>query len=191
MSTVRRDKIIIIDIEATCWRGKPPPGQENEIIEVGVCLYDVRSDTLSDKRGIFVRPEKSVVSAFCTELTTITPQQVEAGVAFGEVCALLERDYDARNRLWVSWGDYDRRMFKEQCRHRNVRYPFSDNYLNLKRLFAELYKGQRQGMKQALEALGLPLEGTHHRGADDAWNIGRLLQTLLIRHGQAIIYPYW
>lgn len=191
MSTVRRDKIIIIDIEATCWRGKPPPGQENEIIEVGVCLYDVRSDALSDKRGIFVRPEKSVVSAFCTELTTITPQQVEAGVTFGDVCALLERDYDARNRLWVSWGDYDRRMFKEQCRHRNIRYPFSDKYLNLKRLFAELYKGQRQGMKQALEALGLPLEGTHHRGADDAWNIGRLLQTLLMRHGQAIIYPYW
>jgi len=38
-------------------------------------------------------------------------------------------------------------------------------------------------MAQALEMLGLPLEGTHHRGGDDAWNIARLLAELLRRGG--------
>jgi inhibitor of KinA sporulation pathway (predicted exonuclease) len=28
---------------------------------------------------------------------------------------------------------------------------------------------------------GLPLEGTHHRGDDDAWNIAALLADLLAR----------
>lgn len=191
MSSVRRDKVVVIDIEATCWAGKPPPGQESEIIEVGVCLFDLHTSQLSHKQGLFVSPEKSVVSEFCTKLTTITPQQAASGASFSAVCTLLERGYDARNRLWASWGDYDRRMFHQQCESRGVRYPFSDKHMNLKKLFANLYKGQRQGMKQALETLGLPLEGMHHRGVDDAWNLGRLLQTLLARHGASIIYPYW
>jgi inhibitor of KinA sporulation pathway (predicted exonuclease) len=30
-------------------------------------------------------------------------------------------------------------------------------------------------MAQALRLAGLPLEGRHHSGADDAWNIGALV----------------
>jgi inhibitor of KinA sporulation pathway (predicted exonuclease) len=36
-------------------------------------------------------------------------------------------------------------------------------------------------MDQALAVLGLPLEGTHHRGGDDAWNIAAILGHLLAR----------
>ena len=32
------DKIVVVDIEATCWEGKPPEKQESDIIEVGICL---------------------------------------------------------------------------------------------------------------------------------------------------------
>ena len=35
------------------------------------------------------------------------------------------------------------------------------------------------GMAQALEMLGFPLLGTHHRGDDDAWNIAAILAELL------------
>ena len=27
------DHILVIDIEATCWQGEPPPGQRSEIIK--------------------------------------------------------------------------------------------------------------------------------------------------------------
>lgn len=37
------------------------------------------------------------------------------------------------------------------------------------------------GMARALEIAGLPLEGTHHRGADDARNIARLAALVLPR----------
>lgn len=30
------DKIIIIDLEATCWNGAVPVGQVNEIFEIGI-----------------------------------------------------------------------------------------------------------------------------------------------------------
>ncbi len=36
-------------------------------------------------------------------------------------------------------------------------------------------------MDAALARLGLPLEGTHHRGGDDIWNIAAILGQLLLR----------
>ncbi len=33
----------------------------------------------------------------------------------------------------------------------------------------------------ALEILKLPLEGTHHRGGDDAWNIAAILSRLVLQ----------
>ncbi len=35
------------------------------------------------------------------------------------------------------------------------------------------------GLDGAYNRLGMPLEGTHHRGGDDAWNIAAVLCLLL------------
>jgi inhibitor of KinA sporulation pathway (predicted exonuclease) len=40
---------------------------------------------------------------------------------------------------------------------------------------------KRPGMAQALAIAGLPLEGRHHRGEDDAWNIAALILDLADR----------
>lgn len=37
------------------------------------------------------------------------------------------------------------------------------------------------GLPQAVALLGLPLEGTHHRGHDDAWNVAGILAEVLKR----------
>jgi inhibitor of KinA sporulation pathway (predicted exonuclease) len=185
----RLDQVVVVDVESTCWEGAPPPGQVNEIIEVGVCAFDVASAKPLGRVSILVRPERSTVSEFCTALTTLTQEQVEAGVPFAAACATLERDYLTKERAWASWGDYDRRQFERQCEATGVPFPFGPTHLNVKALFA-LANGLEHevGMDAALRRLGLPLEGTHHRGADDAWNIARLLATLLpSREAGAII----
>lgn len=180
-------KIIVVDIESTCWEGRPPPGEEAEIIEIGLTVLDPASKELSDRRAIIVRPQRSKVSNFCTRLTTLTQEDVDAGVSFAEACDILEREYDTRERLWVSWGDYDRQSFEAQCIQFGVGYPFSDRHLNAKRLFASLRGEKRVGLAGALERIGLMLEGTHHRGVDDAWNIARVLVHLLETFGQDIL----
>jgi inhibitor of KinA sporulation pathway (predicted exonuclease) len=43
------------------------------------------------------------------------------------------------------------------------------------------------GMAHALEHCGLPLDGRHHRGADDAWNIALLLSQMLLRRDQPVL----
>ena len=178
------DEIIIVDVEATCWQGAPPPGQHSEIIEVGICLLGLKTRTLSDKRSILVRPQRSTVSFFCTELTTLTQEQVDEGVPFHEACALLEADFRSRERVWASWGAYDRNMFRSQCKGFGVPYPFGEKHVNIKQLFADLRGHRPVGMGGALRRVEMALEGTHHRAHDDAWNIGRLLIYLLEHYEQ-------
>ncbi|MGK3993435.1 exonuclease domain-containing protein [Sorangium sp. So ce1024] len=177
----RLDLILVVDVESTCWDGDPPRGEENEIIEVGVCTLEVASGQRRDRRSILVRPERSRVSPFCTSLTTLTQADVDAGISFKEACAILRGELKAQDRLWASYGDYDRRMFERQCQARDVPFPFGPSHLNVKTLFAVVHALPREvGMAEALERAGLPLTGTHHRGGDDAYNIAGLLAHLLL-----------
>ena len=189
----RRDKVLVVDVEATCWDVKPPPdGQINEIIEIGFCFYDIASDEVKDKRSLLIKPTVSEISPFCTRLTTLTSQMIAAnGIDFGTACRMLLDDYEARNYLWASWGSYDQKIFRRQCRRLGVSYPFGKRHMNLKSVFASYHGGQRRGMAGALESAGLELQGRHHRGHDDAWNIARLLQYLVRRFGLDFIRRQW
>lgn len=101
-------------------------------------------------------------------------------MAFADACHILEKEFKARQRVWASYGDYDRQQFEKQCRDWAVPYPFSASHLNIKTLFT-LIRGLRHdvGMAQAMEQLQLSLEGRHHRGDDDAWNVALMLHLLL------------
>lgn len=177
------DQVLVIDVESTCWDGPQPAGQRSEIIEIGVCALDVGSLERGARQSILVRPEHSEVSPFCTELTTLTAADVAAGVSFAAACATLRKEFLSEQRVWASYGDYDRRQFQRQCADAGVRYPFGIRHLNVKTLFA-LGRGlaEEVGMDAALGLTGLPLEGTHHRGVDDAWNIAALLAQALRAH---------
>ncbi|WP_218021461.1 3'-5' exonuclease [Nocardia acidivorans] len=134
------------------------------------------------EHSILVRPERSTVSEFCTELTTLTPELVATGISFAEACALLRTEFHADSRPWASWGAYDRQQFERQCAATEVPYPFGSRHTNAKLAFsASRGTGHRFGMAGALKAAELPLEGTHHRGGDDAWNIAALIIDMMRR----------
>jgi len=180
--------INIVDVEATCWEGEPPPGQVNEIIEIGICVLDTKTGAITPPQSLMVRPELSQVSPFCTELTGIRADDVSDGLLFSEACSKLVTEFDVENRIWLSWGDYDRKQFARDCEHKQVGYPFGSEHINGKALHAQLTgRGKQMGMARALEAYGMRLEGRHHRGADDAHNIARIVARLMADHGPAIL----
>lgn len=188
---IRKDKVIVVDLEATCWQGyTAPDGQENEIIEIGVCLLDGATREISNIRSLYVHPIESEISPFCTALTGITAEMIaEQGMDFAQACDILEKEYDSRNRLWASWGGFDRKLFWEQCKRRGVRYPFSKKHSNLKRVFQDAV-GTRMGLARAMHNVGLDMYGRQHSGGDDAWNTARLLRHLLQEHGCVILRKY-
>jgi inhibitor of KinA sporulation pathway (predicted exonuclease) len=176
------NEIIIVDLEATCWElDGDYQKQQSEIIEIGICKFNTKTGKISASEGILVKPVSSEISEFCTRLTSITPQMVEEhGVSLSEACNALEKRYNSEHLTWASYGAYDRTMLKEQCIKFGIRYPMSAHHINVKVLFSEVHgltKGM--GMVRALRMLNLPLEGTHHRGVDDAKNIAKILHNLV------------
>jgi inhibitor of KinA sporulation pathway (predicted exonuclease) len=169
--------VLVIDVESTCWEPPEvqPQNEISEIIEIGIAVVNIKDLTIKQNDSIIIRPQKSKVSKFCTNLTTLTQKIVDEGMTFQAAMAVLKRDYKSEDRTFLSWGDYDRKMFERNSRDYGVKYPFGPRHMNLKNSFALLHGLDREpGLDQALDYLGMKLEGTHHRGVWDARNIAKI-----------------
>lgn len=177
MSKLKLDKVLVIDVESTCWEPPEvqPKNEISEIIEIGITVVDVKNLKILSNDSILVKPQRSKVSNFCTKLTTLTQEQVDTGISFGKAMQLLEDKYDSNNTTFVSWGDYDRKMFEKNCVDFTVRYPFGPRHMNLKNTFA-LFQGlpKEVGLTEACKKLGREFQGTHHRGGADSRNIAAI-----------------
>jgi inhibitor of KinA sporulation pathway (predicted exonuclease) len=166
--------VLVIDVESTCWEPPETPGY-SEIIEIGIAVVNIKELKIVQNDSIIIRPQQSKVSKFCTQLTTLTQEYVDQGVSLYSAMNILKIKYDSNNRTFVSWGDYDRKMFERNCKDNGVKYPFGPRHLNLKNTFTILHGLDKEpGMDSALDFLGMKLEGTHHRGVDDAKNIAKV-----------------
>jgi inhibitor of KinA sporulation pathway (predicted exonuclease) len=178
MSKRLDSNVLVIDVESTCW--EPPEYAEvdefSEIIEIGIAVVDTQALKIVENDSIIVRPQHSKVSKFCTRLTTLTQEIVDRGITFQEATQVLRKKYSSENRTFISWGDYDRKMFERNSGDFRVKYPFGPRHMNLKNSFAVFHGLERElGMDAALDHLNLKLDGTHHRGVDDARNIANIL----------------
>ena len=178
MAKVLDNNVLVIDVESTCWEPpeQPAPNEISEIIEIGIAVVDIKELKIVKNSSIMIKPQRSKLSNFCTKLTTLTQEQVDKGITFQEAMKLLKSEFKSDNRTFVSWGDYDRKMFERNCKDYGVKYPFGPRHLNLKNCFTMLHGLEREpGMDDALVHLKLKLEGTHHRGIDDSNNIAKIL----------------
>lgn len=180
---LRYDKIVVIDLEAQCWKGNPPKGYEKDIIEIGVatvCLYSLKAEY---GEGILVKPDKCQISPFCTKLTSITQEMIEEdGVPLGRACRRIMEKYSGRKRVWGSWGNYDKSALGSECHRRGVKYPMSKTHWNIKSIVVPFLGWDREiGLDGAIKEMELEFEGVHHRGVDDAYNTARILAEVLRR----------
>ena len=178
----RKMRYIVVDLEATCWEGVRSP--DTEIIEIGaVMLASSQGPTTSDF-GAFVRPVVHPrLSDFCRELTSIRQEDVDGADPFPAVLRRLRTWIGTGAFTLCSWGGYDLNQLRNDSRRHGLQLPptFERGHTNLKKEFARVFGVKSCGMARALEIAGLPLEGTHHRGADDARNIARLALLVLPR----------
>ena len=91
--------ILVVDVECTCWDNLPPnkfPETRNEIIEIGLAVINIKKEELVESRSIIVVPPTTEISEFCTQLTTLTPELVQAiGIPFADAMNILDKEYRA------------------------------------------------------------------------------------------------
>jgi len=168
--------VVVVSVRTTCWeKGQRPEDEEHEIIEVGLCFLDIPTLEISGKESILLSLQRSKVSAFCTLLTTLTQEQVDAeGIPFPLLCwQFRQRKLD--EYAWASFGEDHRLLLERECLVREAAYPLNAHHLNV-RLFAawHLQLLQAPSLSRTLDLLGLPpQEG--RRAGDAAWSTARIL----------------
>lgn len=171
--------LLVIDLEATCADDGSIPSEEMEIIEIGACWTDWDGN-VADRFQAFVRPlERPKLTTFCITLIGIQQNDIDTAPLFPVVAEALQEFIERHRRpdsIWTSWGAYDRKQIERECIRHGITNPISMEHQNAKRLFAKKQRiGKEVGMVMACQLAGLPLEGTHHRGLDDALNIAKLM----------------
>lgn len=173
-------RYIIVDLEATCWENVRDFNRM-ETIEIGaVELPDAVSPHVREFSR-FVQPVvERHLSDFCKELTTIRQRDVDNAERF----PIVFRDFND----WIgdspfilcSWGGYDLTQFQTDCERHGMEMPTTfQTHVNLKKQFASIFSTKVSGMERALSHAGIQLDGTHHRGIDDARNIAKLANLIL------------
>jgi len=182
MARTRYDKMVVVDLEATCWKGKPPEGEQSEITEIGVATLDLKRGNIVVMPDMFVRPVESTISPFCTELTSITADMVADAPTLEEVLASLKSTF--KDRVFGAWGEYDPNQINRETKRKGIKFRLPRTCVNLKSEFARYHGLSKEtSVDGALKHLGLEFmpppgveEGTAHRGSHDAFNIARIIR---------------
>lgn len=173
---------LIIDLEATCCDKNTVPREAMEIIEIGAVLVDANTLQPIDEYTTFIKPIRyPTLTSFCTELTTITQEDVNNAPEYTEAIQGFKQWFNHyQNFVFCSWGDYDYKQFKQDSHYHQLPFPIDAPHVNIKKVFAEQLQLPRPcGMHHALRQVGLKLKGTHHRGIDDARNMARLMPWII------------
>uniref|UniRef100_UPI003D966C41 ERI1 exoribonuclease 2 n=1 Tax=Danio rerio TaxID=7955 RepID=UPI003D966C41 len=192
--------LIIIDFESTCWREKSSSGQE--IIEFPAVLLSVCSGAVESEFHSYVQPqERPVLSAFCTELTGITQDQVDSAPPlhivlsrFSRWLRSLQEDRgvvfltdssgaapSAQLCAFVTWSDWDLGVcLLYECKRKQLSVPEAlKNWIDLRATYKLFYNRKPKGLRGALLDLGIEFTGREHSGLVDARNTALLAQRMM------------
>jgi len=170
---------LIIDLEATCWENHR--NKDNmETIEIGAVLVNNDYEVIEGYQ-IFIKPIKNPkLSEFCKDLTSIKQEDVNNAeifpIAFAKFIKWVEikSKESIKNIIFCSWGYYDKKQLVKDCELHDINYPFQVHY-SIKHKFAEIKNLKKAiGMVKTLQMCKISLDGTHHRGIDDAKNIAKI-----------------
>lgn len=168
---------IIFDLEATCKENDR--SFKNEIIEIGAVKVNEKLEVV-DVFDKFIKPRLNpTLTNFCKELTTITQDDVNNADSFSTVIEEFKQwiGVDQKDYLLCSWGFYDKSQLSKDCKLHGLDDSWVYKHISLKHQFADIKNTRPCGMEKALKMLKLPLDGTHHRGIDDAKNISKIFMS--------------
>lgn len=166
---------IILDLEATCWLGKPPKGI-NEVIEVGA----VKVNQYGEVKGYFSKLIKPSInprlSGFCKKLTGIKQEQVNAADGYIKVIDQFKEFIDLDEEFMLfSWGDNDKPYFVSNCKLHDIDYEWLEPFVDMRKKYLS-FNGNRKksGLKFIVESEGFEFEGDQHSAYVDAYNLSKI-----------------
>ncbi|KAI9364934.1 hypothetical protein DFJ73DRAFT_619771 [Zopfochytrium polystomum] len=196
--------LVAIDMESTCDENHANPGDvkvrkdQAELIEISFAVVDVAHARIVHHQQIYVKPEKTPLTLFCTNLTGISAAHLEDAdtlqSAIETLNRFIENNFTSQSKTFcfVAHGDWDLRyQLPRECREKNVNLESyfgiyfdvateCNNWLSFQRQRTVPVKTSIVGLCQTM---GLVHEGRLHSGLDDAMSVARISIKILEEFG--------
>ncbi len=179
------EHFLVVDFEFTTFGNKRygmPRAFFPEIIELGAVSIHAPVYQEVNPLQTFVKPRFfPKLTKECSDLTQIYQTDVDGGISFEALLALMQEHYTPEKTWFVAWGDSDRDVLREACNRYKAQYPFLyDDYVDLAEEYKLFYQHNRTvGLKAALEERNIQAVGLTHSALDDARNTAQLFNVLL------------
>jgi 3'-5' exoribonuclease 1 len=172
-------RIVVIDVEATCWK-KGVFSRKKETIEIGAVLLRLdRPAAKWPEFQTFVRPLRLPrLSTFCRELTGISQQDVDAAPSFLEALQrFLEWAQPLEQIVLATWSPYDAWQLDLDLENHGLP-KLAVPFLDVKKLTAGTVGG-KSFEDAARELAPESAEMPRHRAINDARRTALILHRLL------------
>ncbi len=169
-------EIVLITIKTT------DENPKKEIIEIGLCNFNVKSLRKYDPISFFVKPTNSIITPECSKRTGIGAEDVSSAPNFFELCSFMRENYQTHKKPFASYGNFVELIFKDQWDKENDMrcpdYPLSNRFVNIRHLFPLVFAQKDEiGLKEALSKLKIPTSSNSCE--DDVLNLGILFGEIL------------
>ena len=179
--------LLAIDFEATCLSGNRLIDPQ-EIIEFPCLKVETKGFNVVDQFHSYVKPKfHPILSEFCTELTGIMQETVQAQPEFPIVFKMFQDWLSANNDMgndfaFVTCGDWDLKVcLPNQCKASGLKLPeYCQRWVNIKKSHQMVHNKFPRSLNEMLVQNGLSFEGRPHSGIDDTQNLVRLIKALAV-----------
>jgi inhibitor of KinA sporulation pathway (predicted exonuclease) len=174
-----KHRVVVIDVEATCWK-KGVFSRKKETIEIGAVLLLLdRPHTTWPEFQTFVRPKRLPrLSSFCRELTGITQENVDAAPPFPEALRLfLDWSQPLERLVLATWSRYDLWQLDLDLEAHGLP-ALTMPFLDVKKLAARIV-GTKSLEETARKLAPDTVAMSSHRAIADARRTARILKRLL------------
>lgn len=158
-----------------------------KIIQIGACIGDISSGKIIDKLSVFINPNEKI-SAYITDLTKITQEDVDNGVTLEEGYEILKSFHEKYCSFvnCITWGGGDSQELLEQLKLENTNFSgwcFGRRWIDVKTLFISWRFANKQpiqgGLARSMTKVGLNFIGQKHNATDDSVNAFRMYCKML------------
>jgi DNA polymerase III epsilon subunit-like protein len=157
-------------------RFRPDPVSPFEIIEIGA----VRVSEDLKITSVFSRLIKPAIyrrlSPIVIRKTGIRLQDLKSGDDFRKVIADFQ-EFCGSDYILCTWSTNDIRILKKNCIYHKLPYDWIERYYDIQSICTKILglpKSQAVGLKNALNAFNIEIDGKLHRALDDALHTAKL-----------------
>jgi DNA polymerase III epsilon subunit-like protein len=158
-------------------RFRPNPVSPFEIIEIGAAKVSENLE-ITDTFTSLIKPViYRKLSPIVMRKTGIRPADLETGVSFRKAITDF-RDFCGEDFVLCTWSSNDVKILQKNCIYHKMPYEWIGNYYDIQSRCTQvlgLPKSQSVGLKNALGALGIEIDGRLHRATEDAVHTAKVL----------------